>query len=353
VGEQRKMKRISAILVSSLLLVTIFSGCDQQSDEEDSSIDSLETISLGGIEQWILIQGNDVSNPVLLVLHGGPGYVMMPLLHEHNGELEDHFTVVNWDQRGAGKSYLPEMDEDSMTLEQFVSDAHDLTLALKERFEQEKIYLLGHSLGTVLGMMLIHEYPGDYHGYVGVGQVIDIIENEQKSYDFALGKAEDENNSVAIDELEEIGRPDEDGEYNNESGYDITEEWVAYYGGDLHGKNSTDEVENAILASEIYSTDAEKIENGWEFSQAIFADEALWYLDFRTEVTEVDVPVYFFTGHHDYDTPFELVEEYCDVLTAPIKEIVWFESSAHFPFYEEPERFNEMMIDNVLANTAP
>ena len=347
------MKGISGVLVVTILLAAVSAGCDQQSDEENVSIDSLETITLGGIEQWILIQGNDVSNPVLLVLHGGPGYVMMPLLHEKNRELEDHFIVVNWDQRGAGKSYSPEIAEDSMTLEQFVSDAHDLTQALKERFGQEKIYLLGHSLGTVLGMLLIGEYPDDCHAFVGVGQVVDIIENEQMSYDFALEQAEAENNSVAIDELEEIGRPNEDGEYTNESGYDITEEWVAYYGGDLYGRNSTEEVENDILASGIYSADTGKIEKGWEFSQAIFSDETLWYLDFRTELTEVDVPVFFFTGRHDYDTPFPLVEDYYDVLTAPAKEIVWFESSAHFPFYEEPGRFNKMMIENVLANTAP
>jgi len=347
------MKHISWVLVVTILLAAFSPGCNQQSDEEDVSIDSLETITLGGVKQWILLQGNDVSNPVLLVLHGGPGYVMMPLLHLKNRELEDRFIVVNWDQRGAGKSYSSRIAEESMTLEQFVSDAHDLTLALKERFGQEKMYLLGHSLGTVLGMMLIDEYPGDYHAFVGVGQVVAIIENEQMSYDFALEQARAWNDSVAIDELEEIGRPDEDGEYANESGYEITEEWVAYYGGDLYGKNDTEDVESDILGSDIYSADTYKIVKGWEFSQAIFSDETLWYLDFRTELTEVAVPVFFFTGRHDYDTPFPLVEDYYDVLTAPAKEIVWFERSAHFPFYEEPGRFTRMMIEKVLGGTAP
>ena len=342
---------VKTIVVFSVLLAPLSADCIQQSG--DGSIDSLEKITLGGVVQWILIQSNDVANPVLLVLHGGPGYAMMPLLHENNGELEDHFIVVNWDQRGAGKSYSPDIPEESMTLEQFVSDAHELTEVLKARFDQERIYLMGHSLGTVLGMLLIEAYPDDYFGFVGVGQVVDVIENEQLSYDFALSEAQADENTEAIEALNEIGRPDEDGWYSDDSGYDVTMEWVGYYGGDLVGKTSTEEIEDAILNSEIYAEDGEKIENGWAFSQTIFSDEALWYLDFRTQVTQVDVPVYFFTGRHDYDTPFELVEEYYDVLDAPIKEIVWFEHSAHFPFYEEPARFDEMMIEKVLAETQP
>lgn len=110
-----------------------------------ASIDSLEKVTLGGIAQWILLQGNDTSQPVLLVLHGGPGYAMLPLFHEYNRELEDHFIVVNWDQRGAGRSYNRGIRSASMTLARFLSDAHELTDLLKQRFAQNKIYVLGHS----------------------------------------------------------------------------------------------------------------------------------------------------------------------------------------------------------------
>ena len=339
----------TVVVLGMLITTLLITGHSLQADE----INSLEEITLGGIEQWILIQGNDEENPILLVLHGGPGYAMMPLLHLKNSELENHFIVVNWDQRGAGKSYSPDIPEDSMTLEQFVSDAHELTETLKTRFGREKIYLLGHSLGTVLGIFLIEQYPDDYYAFVGVGQVVDVIENEQLSYDFALREAIADNNQEAIDELERVGRPNDDGEYNADDGPDVTMEWVGYYGGDLYGKTSTDEIEEAILNSEIYAGDEEKIQAGWDFSGLIFYDMNLWYLDFREDVTSVDVPVYFFTGRHDYDTPFELVEKYFPVLDAPIKEIVWFENSAHFAFYEEPDKFNAMMINKVLAETYP
>jgi len=314
-----------------------------------ASIDSLEEITLGGVEQWILLQGSDITNPILLVLHGGPGYAIMPLFHECTPGLEDHFTVVNWDQRGAGLSWAPAISIESMTLDQFISDAHQLTAALKDRFNQEKIYLLGHSLGTVFGMLLIDEYPQDYHAFVGVGQVVDIIENEQLGYDFALREAKVSGDTDAIRQLERVGRPDEDGFYLDDSGYEVTASWVGYYGGDLYGKTSTDEIEEFLLSSDIYADDGWRLEKGWEFSQVLFNDETLWHLDFRSQAREVDVPVFFFAGRHDYDTPSELVEGYFYALGAPYKEMVWFEDSAHFPFYEESDRFVDMMVTKVLG----
>ncbi|MDJ0689983.1 MAG: alpha/beta hydrolase [Xenococcaceae cyanobacterium MO_188.B32] len=310
----------------------------------NKSINSLEKITLGGIDQWISIQSKDVSQPILLVLHGGPGYAMMPLLRKRNKVLENHFTIINWDQRGAGKSYSPTIPKKSMTLEQLILDAHELTDYLRQRFSQEKIFLIGHSFGTILGIFLIKRYPDDYFAYGGIGQVVDIIENEQLSYDFALRQALADNNTQAITELEQVGRPDEQGDYLDDSGDEVTVKWMVYYGGELYGKTSEKEIEKAILSSKIYAKNQKQWIKGWKFSQRLYYDEAVWYLDFRTQVTQVNVPVYFFTGRHDYDTPFPLVEQYYDVLNAPTKEIIWFENSAHFPFYEEPEKFNEMII---------
>lgn len=323
---------------------------EPEPEPEIEIISALESVELGGLEQWILLQGGDTSNPVLLVLHGGPGYVMMPLFHEINSELEHYFTVVNWDQRGAGKSYAPQISESSMTLEQFVSDAHELTQYLKGRFNQDKIYIVGHSFGTVLGIHLIDAYPEDYWGYVGVGQVVDIIENEQRMYDFVWQKAQDGDHEAAIAELVKIGRPSDDGEYLDDEGYEITMKWVAYYGGDLFGKQDTQEIEDIIWNHEIYADDQTRILNGLAFSELLFEDEAVWYLDFRTQVTQFQVPVYFFAGHYDYDTPSELVQQYFDRITAPSKNITWFENSAHFPFYEQPEKFNASLI-NILDET--
>ena len=349
-------KKMGVVLVASLL-----AGCSKPVVEptfpeitffaSTGSINTLERVTLGGVDQWILIQSDDISKPILLVLHGGPGEVMMPLLHDNNRKLQEHFSIVNWDQRGAGKSYSPEVPEESMTLEQLVADAHELTEALMARFGQEKIYLLGHSFGTVLGILLMKNYPDDYHAYVGTGQIVDFIENEQLMYDFAFKEARAHNDWTAIDELEEIGRPDEEGEYDDDSGYATTRKWVEYYGGALLGEKSADEVRDAIQNSEIYADDLERLESGLELSERLYDDEAVWFLDFRTQVTEIDVPVYFFAGHHDYVATFKLVEQYYEILDAPIKEIIWFEKSAHFPFYEEADKFNDVLINRVLAKT--
>ncbi|RTR36848.1 alpha/beta hydrolase [Shewanella canadensis] len=348
------------ILISNALCVLVFFsalvGCDKSDSNNPDMVDAtemdvLEQVTLGGVEQWISIQGKDISKPILLVLHGGPGFAMMPLLHEKNRELEEHFIVVNWDQRGAGLSYSPSILKESMTLSQFLSDGHELTEYLKTRFNREKIFMLGHSSGTIIGTFLIHSYPDNYYAFGSVGQVVDVIENEQLSYDFALEKAIAASNEIAITELDYIGRPNEDGEYTDDSGYDITIKWVGYYGGEVYGKSGSEEIEEFILNRPVYSNQQKKIISGWGFSQELFNDEAIWYLDFRISVNQVYVPVYFFTGRHDNDTPSSLIEQYYDVLSAPTKEIIWFENSSHFPFYEEPQKFNEMVVQKFLSSS--
>jgi len=314
-------------------------------------IESVEKVKIGGIEQWIYLTGNDTSKPVLLFLHGGPGYAMMPLLHQNNRELEDQFLVVNWDQRGAGLSYSKDIPETSMTLKQFVSDLHELTQYLKSRFGKKKIFIVGHSFGTVLGLEAVNKYPEDYWAFISIGQVVSFVENEQLSYNFALKTAKQNNNIEAVRELEKIGKPDNTGSYKYDSGYDVTMKWVEYFGGDLYGQTSTEKLEDQILNSKIYKDSYDKIEAGWSFSNLIFNDDNVFAIDFRKQVKKVSVPVYFFSGKHDYDTPFELAEEYYKKLEAPKKEFVWFENSAHFPFYEEPQKFNNIMINKVLPET--
>lgn len=345
-------KYILLIILIFLVCASIYSS--EYSKETPSSVleknigvSELREIDIGNTNQWISINGQDRANPVLLVIHGGPGYGMLPLLHDNNRELEDHFTVVNWDQRGAGRSYSADVPDESMTLTQFVSDGYDLTKYLKESFEKDQIYIMGHSWGTIVGMELVFQYPEDYIAFVGVGQVVDIIENEQLSHDYALNKAIEDDNSHAIMELTTIGRPDEDGVYSDEDGYDITMKWMAYYGGDLYGKQNTDEIEDYLLAHNVYAGYEDELRSGWEYSQIIFDDENVWYLDMRDEIQVVEVPVYFIAGRYDHDTPSVLVESYYNILEAPEKEIIWFENSSHFPFYSEPEKFNMVMIEKV------
>lgn len=316
-----------------------------------SDLSGLEEITLGGVKQSILIESKDFTKPILLVLHGGPGFAMMPLFHTKNNELENHFIVINWDQRGAGKSYIDNAPIENMTLSQFVSDAHELTQYLKQKYNRKKIFIVGHSFGTILGMLLSQIYPQDYFAFAGVGQVVDIIANEQYSYNYALDMAKINKNTIAINELKNVGYPNDDGKYLDDLGYDITMKWMSYYGGELYGKRDSEDIENILLNSTIYANNKSQLINGWEFSQLLFNDENLWYLDFRKSITKVNIPIYFLTGHHDYDTPFPLVEEYFNILNAPSKELIWFEDSSHFPFYEEPEKFNKIIIEKFSYHT--
>jgi len=343
------MKKITIITIALLIGLALL-GCGMNVPDEitsDPSINELKSIEIGGIAQWIHIKGDDESKPLLLVLHGGPGFSMMPMIGQMNKALEEEFIVVNWDQRGSGKSYDPNIPIDSMTLDQFVLDANELTNYLRKAFNKDKIYILGHSFGSLMGMKLIEEYPENYCGYFGTGQMIDFISNEQLGYDFALAKAEETDNGEVIEILKSVGRPDSQGNYMLEDGYEETSKYIEYYGGALYEKDSIDPIYDLIFDSAIYENDEQNLLDGYEFSQLIFDDEAVRTINLQEDIRVVEVPVYFLQGRHDYDTPSELVQSYFEILEAPKKELIWFEQSAHFPFYEEADKFSETIIEVV------
>ena len=335
-----------------LIMVLFGIGIMATSHASAKSIDSLEKINLGGIKQWIYITGQDTHKPILLILHGGPGEAMMPLFHHFNRELEQHFVVVNWDQRGAGKSYSKNIAPETMTLNQFVSDAHELTTLLKKRFKQQKIYLLAHSSGTMIAIPLIQQYPKDYFAYVGVGQVVSFAQNEIGSYHFVFHHALATGNQKAIAELSEVGPPDAKGNYRDDAGYDITSKWVENFGAEIHDQLKNQFYDVFIAHSAMYrnKNDARKRAQGLIFSEKLFDDPAMKEFDVKHWGLKLAVPVYFMSGKYDYDTPVGLVKEYYAKVQSR-KAFIEFEHSAHNPFYEEPERFNQVMINTVLAET--
>jgi pimeloyl-ACP methyl ester carboxylesterase len=311
-----------------------------------TGIQSVEKIQIGGVDQWISIRSQDPSLPVLLWLHGGPGSSDMALGAKFDMALTNTFTIVHWDQRGAGKSYSATINPHSMTTEQFVADTLLVTDYLRNRFNQEKIYLAGHSWGTKLGIHAITKAPEKYKAYVGIGQVV-ASNSDEIGYAFALSQAKATNNMSAITQLEKIGPPP----WQSLGQFAIYTRWIDAYGGTGRQFSFFDYLGSVATSPDYSLPDLYHFFQGQQFSvSTMFANNQLYDgEDFPQTHTTIAIPVYFFQGRYDYNTPSELVEKYYEVITAPEKKLVWFENSAHFPHWEEPEKFIAE-LQRVVAN---
>lgn len=317
------------------------------------SIASLERVMLGGVEQGLLIRGLNAANPVLLYLHGGPGTSELGMVRQHNmAALESHFTVVVWDQRGAGRSYAAREPETGMTVEQFIADTHALTLLLCKRFGQPKIYLVGHSWGSALGALTVHRYPELYHAYVGVGQVVDMREGERLSYAWTLARAKNARDARSVARLTAMGPPPYAG--NLRSSLMMQRRILGKYGGEVHGnsRGGMPTLLRGLFKSSEYSW-PDRV----NFFLGVFANMRLMWpkildINLMQQVPELKVPVYFLEGRHDHEAPAILAERYLQALKAPYKTLIWFEWSAHFVNTEEADAFNRFFIDRLLRETA-
>ena len=310
-------------------------------------IASLEKIRLGGIEQWIQIRGHDRAKPLLLFLHGGPGFPQMPFAHL-NAELEKHFVVVHWDQRGAGKSYSSAIPDDTMKVEQFVADTRELTQLLLQRFGAEKCYLVAHSWGSLFGALTASKYPELFHAYVGIGQVAGVPETQQVRYQFAVDSAAKENNQNALAELRKIGRPPHDFEQCK-----IMERWVGHYSAIEHTPVASSKFIRLAFSSPVYSwVDLVRIPLGVKFSFARLWKEIFYETDLFREAPRIDVPVFLFEGRYDEVVTTEVAQRYFNELEAPRgKQIIWFENSGHWPHFEESQKYRDALINSVLRST--
>lgn len=316
------------------------------------SIATLERITLGGVPQSVLIRGRSVQNPVLLYLHGGPGTSELGMVRTYNiPALEPHFTVVVWDQRGAAKSFAARRPTAAMTVEQLVSDSCELARLLCRRFGHERIYLVGHSWGSALGVLTVQRHPELFRAYVGFGQVANMLEGERLSYAWTLEQAERAGDSRSVERLRRIGAPPYSSPMRPKV---VTQRSIlARYGGEVHGNRfgGTAIVLRCLLGTREY---------GWvdrvNFFRGIFESmDLLWpqllSVDLPEQAPELHVPVYFLLGRHDFEAPSALAERYFHGLEAPRKALVWFEESAHFLNTEQPEAFNRFFVERLRAET--
>jgi len=312
------------------------------------SIAIIETVNINGMDQRMIIRGRDTTKPVLLYLHGGPGTPEFPFVRQFNSGIEDLFVVCYWDQRGSGLSYTKNIPVATMTLQQFVEDAARVSEYLMNRFNRKKIYLLGHSWGTMLGSYTVKKYPEYFHAFISVGQVADQIRSEIISYNFVLEKARESKDRSAIRELERIGTPPYIDESEAIEKMIIERKYVTKYGGAVKRGNLYPQAIKSMFYCREYSLrDKINFLKGMRFTLD-YLWEFIQKSNLFEDIPSLKIPVYIIHGTSDYQTTYIVAKEYFDSLQAPLKRFYSFENSAHSPIFEEPEKF-EMILREILS----
>jgi pimeloyl-ACP methyl ester carboxylesterase len=319
-----------------------------------NGISSLEEITLGGEKQWIFIRGMDQNNPILIFLHGGPGEPTMGISSSRrlDAELIKHFTMVHWDQRGAGKSFNTSIPKDSMTLDRIVEDCNELIDYLRIRFNTDKVFIVAHSSGTLFGIKTAYKYPEKIHAYVGVAQIINDYEHERISHDFVVEKAERFGNKKHQIAIEAIGPPP----YESPKQLFEKAKYIVQYGGmlvDYSFRKMIGIILPYLTSPEYSLTEGIRTILG---KGRDFTINALWkeitVVNFTKEIESIKVPVYFFEGKYDMITPTIQVEKFYNNLKAERgKRLFIFEKSAHFPMIEEKEEYQDLLIKVVLKES--
>lgn len=297
------------------------------------SIAELSAVTLGGVRQWILIRGADATAPIVLKIHGGPGLAEMAT-RPFNAELEKHFVVVEWDQRGAGKSYAAAAPESAMTEAQLVDDTVELSALLRTRFHQNRIIIVGHSWGSLLAARAAAARPDLYCAYISTGQIVGYREGLGMTYHAMTDAFRVGGNQPALKSLQALGPPPYTDDGKRKRFFDLLKKSGGYW----HAGRPLGEIGLMLKAPE-YTLD-EKV-NFLAHAKAVQQKLMTDFLatDLRHEVPRIDVPVYFAEGRYDLTAPTALARAYFDALQAPNKQWISFDGSAHFPQWEEPVKF--------------
>jgi len=327
---------------------------DSEGKEIVGSLSEKTFIEIGGIRQGFFIRAENPENPVILFLHGGPGSPELPMLipYEISERLEKYFTVCYWDQRGAGMSFSKSIDPATMTVTQMVEDTRQMTEYLQHRFNQEKIYLIGHSWGSYLGVKTIEKYPENYIAYIGIGQVSDQVESEKLAYDYMLQHAVEINDKSAVKKLQMFDKNAPD--FSKNMNYMTTTRGplMNKYGIGFTHENTPSMIDMAkiVLLFEGYTL-SEKINylKGMNFSTNAIWDSVIVDNLFESS-TIFKVPIYITQGKYDYQVSHALAREWFEKVEAPDKAFFTFEYSAHGTIIEEPEKFVQIIREIALKN---
>ena len=317
------------------------------------AVDIKKRIPVNGVMQKIHIVSNDESLPVLLFLHGGPGVVNRHSLFSHDRDLLDTFTMVAWDQRGTGGSYAG-VSKDTLTIDQLVEDAKEVVDYLCKEFKKEKIFVIGGSWGSLLGIRLAYAYPEQIAAFVGFGQFVNGEKNEQISYQYTYDAAKAAGDEEAVRKLETVGPPVKGVYKGGFDGMMVQRRLMMKYGGYSKSQEKRSYMDSfvkpMILSGEYSLSDLKGVLLGYKKVLKVMWPEI--GEEDLTKYRKFNVPIFVFDGKLDMNTPAELVEEWFEGIEAPHKELIWFENSGHNPMGDEPERFKKLLREKLSAISA-
>ena len=304
-------------------------------------IDEASFVPIGGIEQWITIRGQDRSNPVILFVHGGPGDTTNPYSMPYFAAWEKVFTVVQWDERGAGKTFGrsgPSV-KPTMTLDRLAQDGVEVTEYLRSHMGKRKIILVAHSFGTILGLRMVQARPDLFFAYVGTGQVADETREYTIAYNALLKKAESTHNDEAIEELKAIGLPP----YPDWKGYQVQRKWANRF---EHADEFLAGTMALSLSTPGYTVcDLNDNIDGQSFSGDALVPQAR-SATMKDLGLKFALPMFFFEGTEDFTTPTTLAREYLNALHAPVKEFVPI-PGGHFAVFMNSDEFLRQLMARV------
>jgi pimeloyl-ACP methyl ester carboxylesterase len=319
-----------------------------------SGIQESYKTQIGGIEQWINVRGQDQANPIILFIHGGPASPLIPTMWQFQRPLEEYFTVVNYDQRGAGKTYVEDHSDAlgaTLHIPRYVDDAIEIAEYVRKRYGKSKVILMAHSWGTVIGMNAVLKRPDLFYAYVGIGQFINTRDNEKISFEYGMQQAKAHGNTAAVKEMESIAPYPGDQPITRQR-IIVARKWAQFYGGlSAYRENSNYFFSASLLSPDYTAADVCAVDQGSLFSLGRLLPEFV-NVDFKN-VRSFPIPIVMFLGRHDYTTPAQPTADWLSKLSAPAKQAVWFERSSHMIPWEEPGKFLMSLVQDVrpLAET--
>lgn len=313
-------------------------------ENKTESINILQMVELGGVKQAIHIRGESLNLPMLVFFHGGPGLPHMPFAHV-NAELTKWFLVVQWDQRGAGKSYSPRLHKSDVSIEQLVSDAHELLFWLHQSFGPKKLVLVGHSWGSVLGALVACRYPNLVSAFVGVGQVSCLQKAEVMRYRLCLELAAMHHDASTQAVLRELGAPP----YHDVHRSDRLEELASNLARFFYHPVEPADLDRLANSSPVYTKeDVLRIPLGRCFSEQCLWEQIFSGIDLFRQVPRLDIPTCLIVGRHDMVSMHQLAIDYFDFLHAPQgKSFITMHASGHWPHHEQARLFRSVLVETL------